>query len=57
MTAPEALKLAVTWVAAGEKGVLVENPDTGDVWTPEAFRVVAGEARTKVLFPTVWLLT
>ena len=42
MTAPEALKLATEWGRAGEKGVLVENPDTGEVWTAEAFRVMAG---------------
>lgn len=42
MNAPEALKMAVDWVEAGETGVLVENPDTGEVWTPEQFRIVAG---------------
>lgn len=41
MTDQAALKMAQDWVRAGEIGVLVEDPVSGEVWTAEQFRAVA----------------
>lgn len=38
MAAEDAARLAADWVRDGERDVLVENLDTGDVWTPEQFK-------------------
>ena len=41
MSATQAFKMANDWVAAGETGVIIEDPETGEVWTPDRFRSVA----------------
>ena len=40
MAAEDAARIAADWVRDGERDVLIENLDTGDVWTPEQFKTV-----------------
>jgi hypothetical protein len=38
MAAEDAAWIAADWVRDGERDVMIENLDTGDVWTPEQFK-------------------
>lgn len=40
MAAEDAARIAADWVRDGERDVMVENLDTGDVWTLEQFETV-----------------
>lgn len=40
MTAPDALETARQLVVDGEREVMIESIETGEVWTPEQFKAV-----------------